>query len=79
MPASVRPSPSFYPMRCDISIPLYTHTLHTHTHIPFPLHEQNVTLTLVEVRESRCPVGTLCPLAGKATAVIEIGPGKISV
>lgn len=38
-------------------------------------HAQNVTLSLLEVRDSRCPVGTLCALTGKATAVIEVGPG----
>lgn len=35
-----------------------------------------MTLTLLEVRDSRCPTGSLCPLLGKATAVIQIGPGK---
>jgi hypothetical protein len=31
----------------------------------------------MEVRDSRCPLGTLCPLAGKATAIIEITPGAL--
>lgn len=45
-------------------------------HTPTDRYQQNVTLTLLEVRDSRCPTGTLCPLLGKATAVIQIGPGK---
>lgn len=58
------------------------HTPKTQTPAHSPTHmqhikkqPQNVTLSLVEIRDSRCPVGALCALAGKATAVIEIGPG----
>lgn len=47
--------------------------LHHFLFITLASYRQNVTLALIEVQDSRCPLNTLCELTGKATAIVEIG------